>query len=457
MSRAALLPLVLVLGCGEPAPEVPLAIRLPESSAELRRLLSAVARYELRAERDGRTIAQRSFPRGAPSVWLDGVPRGPRTVFALDGLVGDDVIARGRTCVLDYQGPSPPAPLYFAPTNFFARTHGRPAVTRDSAVVFTLDGGEVLVAGGAQGAQVVTSSEVFSPGPGTFAPAGDRVLLTPRRRAAIAAVPGVGTLVTGGLDAAGRAVERSEAYSNITGTFVLSSESPRLARVGHTAVTLPDGRVLVAGGAPDETQPLLGTTALVRLQGDGRGVAEDGPPLAVPRRDHAAVVAVGVPVVVGGFGPGGTPLDTLEALAPGATAFTTIATMRAARAEATATVLDDGSILIAGGIDASGAPRSDAELYNPITRTTAVHPMAVERRRHTATPIGGGRVLVIGGIGKDGRPSASVELFVPDVGFVTERSLVAPRAHHVAVALCDGTVLVVGGGEDAEIYTLPAR
>jgi hypothetical protein len=134
-----------------------------------------------------------------------------------------------------------------------------------------------------------------------------------------------------------------------------------------------------------------------------------------------------------------------------------VASLSFPRAEATASLLLDGSILVVGGAgDAAGTPRADAELYNPVTRTTMIYPLAVARRGHTATVLPDGRVLVAGGLDKNGNPVASVELFASGVGFVSERPLGAPRAHHVAVPLCDGTVLVVGGAATAEIYTPPA-
>src|SRR5205823_55108 len=99
-----------------------------------------------------------------------------------------------------------------------------------------------------------------------------------------------------------------------------------------------------------------------------------GPQLSEERHDHAAVVAVGVPMVFGGYGMAGTPLKSVEALTStgGVAAFKTIAQLTFARAEATASLLADGSILVVGGCDETGAPRADAELYNPITRSTTV-------------------------------------------------------------------------------------
>jgi hypothetical protein len=133
--------------------------------------------------------------------------------------------------------------------------------------------------------------------------------------------------------------------------------------------------------------------------------------------------------------------------------------MQTPRAELTASVLPDGSILLVGGIGPAGAPLADAELFNPITRSTEKKPLAVARHAHSATVLADGRVLIAGG-SKDEAPSSEqevpspdVELFVPRYDFVNERPLGTARADHLAVPLCDETVLLMGGGDGAEVYT----
>ncbi len=83
------------------------------------------------------------------------------------------------------------------------------------------------------------------------------------------------------------------------------------------------------------------------------------------------VVAVGVPVVIGGDGLDGRALASLEAMVPasilGGPAFVSIASLRFPRATAlysmvvarrghTATLLADGRVLILGGLDCAGQP-----------------------------------------------------------------------------------------------------
>ncbi len=232
-------------------------------------------------------------------------------------------------------------------------------------------------------------------------------------------------------------------------------------------VTLPDGRALVTGGLTGGTTPATATTLATALyiavMDDGTYKVSPGPMLTEARSGHAATVAVGTPIVFGGYDAGGVPLDTIEAVDIGYGTSEVIARMRTPRAEATASVLHDGSILLVGGIGPDGTPLADAELFNPITRSTERYDLAVARHAHSATVLADGRVLIAGGSkdeapsSEDEVPSLEVELFVPGTGFVTERRLGTARADHLAVPLCDETVLLMGGGDGAELYTGASR
>jgi hypothetical protein len=122
------------------------------------------------------------------------------------------------------------------------------------------------------------------------------------------------------------------------------------------------------------------------------------------------------------------------------------ATMNTARVDHTATLLPDGTVLVAGGKGESVL--SSSELYNPATgfwRTTAS--MNIPRWLHTATLLPNGMVLVIGGCtdrGWDG--VATVELYDPARGtWSMTSSLVTARAGHSATLLPSGLVLIAGG------------
>lgn len=458
-----LLLLVLFAACS-PQPQVALEFRVaPDPKA----LLTGVATLELRAERDGRVIGQHSFSAGTTYLSLSDVPLGPRTVLALDGVTSaGDVIGHGATCPFEFSGGGMQESLYFAPNDFFGPTAGAPLTVRDDPLLITLADGTVLVVGGLDlaGGTALASAEIYSPASGQFTAAPQIMLNTPREEAQVAIVANVGALVVGGRDGSGAPIETAEVYLASQNSFAQPITSPLLGpRAAHRVVTLPDGRVMVIGGYADVpaagTPPMaLGTTALVSVQSDGSAAVAAGPTLMEPRQAHAAVLAIDTPVVIGGYGSDGNPLSSIEALFVDDHGdplnWKVIAQLSEPRAESTATILQDGSILVVGGAaDAQQTPRADAEVYNPITGETTLYPLFDARRGHTATLLPDGRVLIVGGIGSDGKPLSSVELFIPNVGFVSERPLGTPRQSLVAIPLCDGTVLVVGGAPGAELYT----
>src|SRR2546430_2605102 len=148
-----------------------------------------------------------------------------------------------------------------------------------------------------------------------------------------------------------------------------------------------------------------------------------------------------------------------SAQAPGT--WAPMADLNQPRAEHTATLLANGTVLVAGGRDAAGQPLASAEIYDPATRTFAPAPsaLAVARKDHTATLLPDGRVLVAGGSDFSGALE-SAELYDPTAGTVSPAApLNVPRTLASAALLLDGTVLVAGGqtttSEDldsAEIY-----
>lgn len=109
----------------------------------------------------------------------------------------------------------------------------------------------------------------------------------------------------------------------------------------------------------------------------------------------------------------------------------------------TATLLQDGRVLVAGG-DALGTA---AEIYDPATGAFVITgSMGIARfRGHAAARLADGRVLVSGG-GTPPNPAASAELYDPATGsFTPTGAMLHGRTLHTATTLPDGKVLIVGG------------
>ena len=148
--------------------------------------------------------------------------------------------------------------------------------------------------------------------------------------------------------------------------------------------------------------------------------------------------------------------------------FTFTGNLITARFVHTATLLDNGKILIAGGlgpsIPATYAPAdalSSAELYDPSTHTfTPTGEMTVAREGHTATLLPDGRVFIAGGYGTGPIPQlASAEIYDPSTGtFTATGGMTTARGWHAATLLNSGKVLIAGGGipgvdlASAELY-----
>jgi len=121
-----------------------------------------------------------------------------------------------------------------------------------------------------------------------------------------------------------------------------------------------------------------------------------------------------------------------------------------ARSQHTATLLPNGKVLVAGGLDSSSNSLASAELYDPASGTwMETGNLAFARSQHTATLLPNGKVLVAGGLDSSSNSLASAELYDPASGIWTSTgSLEFARSQHTATLLLDGKVLVAGGKVD---------
>ncbi len=196
----------------------------------------------------------------------------------------------------------------------------------------------------------------------------------------------------------------------------------------------------------DATAPVTGTWTLTGN-------------MSVPRFEHTATLLPDGSVLVAGGQNTDSYLASAEILAPGYTTWSAVGGLATARSGHTATLLSNGRVLVVGGRNVSGALAS-AEVYNPATGTwTATAPLAAARFGHTATLLPDGRVLIIGGQNASGFLNTAL-IYTPATGtWAATAPLATARAGHTATLLLDGTVLVIGGQnssgflKSAEIYT----
>ena len=285
------------------------------------------------------------------------------------------LLENGRVLIVGGYGPNgtlASAELYDPATGKFTKT-GSMFKARGEAIGALLPDGRVLVAGGqADGTNKdarLASAEIYDPAKETFSPTGS--MATARVDATATPLPTGKILVAGGYDAQGY-LPSAELYDPATGVFTATgSMSHNL--VGLTATLLKDGRVLVAGGE------------------------------SACRSSDAVQACVSV------------ESNSAELYDPGTGKFTKTGSMSWGRILPTATLLNDGRVLIAGGFTHGTGPYNSAELYDPSTGSFSdAGSMSDLRGYHTATLLTGGLVLIAGGTSAGGNECLSAaELFRP--------------------------------------------
>ncbi len=229
----------------------------------------------------------------------------------------------------------------------------------------------------------------------------------------------------------------------------------------HTATLLPNNTVLVAYGSNSssytEATGYVGLSS-IEVYDPGTGtfteiVGEDG---AGTFGHTATLLPNGSVLLAGGFvnsvwDYGGSASSNGANLYDSSTgAFSGAGNMTANRGDHTATLLANGKVLIAGGADQdpTGTGLATVELYDPSTGTfTLTGSMAVGRFLHTDSLLQNGKVLIVGGaLTSTSDPVATAEVYDPTTGtFTMTGAMVTAREQHTATLLADGRVLIVGG------------
>jgi Bacterial Ig-like domain (group 3)/Bacterial Ig-like domain (group 2) len=237
--------------------------------------------------------------------------------------------------------------------------------------------------------------------------------------------------------------------ASVTGTpsmFRLTGSLISL-RLFHTETLLQNGQVLITGGTGNYGANLLGTC---ELYNPTTGTFSATGKLNVPRESHIATLLANGMVLITGGDSGGSGNLTQTAISelynPATGTFAETGSLNTARDGHTATLLTDGSVLIAGGTGLSGYATT-AEIYNSTAGTfTNTGTLNNPRFGHSATLLNDGTVLIAGG-GTYAGNIAVAELYNATTRtFADTGSLNTPTSSgQIATLLNSGQVFIAGG------------
>lgn len=222
----------------------------------------------------------------------------------------------------------------------------------------------------------------------------------------------------------------------VTGNMMISN------RKDHAAVRMQSGRVLLVGGYASNGPSALDTAEVFdptsnTFAATSAGSFYRGSPSLLEYSPDAMLA-------IGGFN-GAISQWNSEVYHPSTGLWDTMMPLLRPRYGHSTVRLNDGRVLIAGGVERTAegsSPLNSAELYDGTGWTVAASMSAV-RPYGAAVLLPDGRVLITGGSvpGRD-----TTEIYDPAANsWSSGPTMLGPRTRHQAVLLPDGRVLIVGG------------
>ena len=397
---------------------------------------------------------------------------------------GDVLIAGGA----DASNRSLAGAEFFDPSagRFFAT--GSAGSSRAGASAAALSATQVLLGGGFSGraaikhfsltleGDVLSDAEIFDETTGAFSPVGTMAAARLGSTATALNNSNGEILIVGGQDNSGNVLDTAEVYDPAAHKFIAVNNTMSDRRMFHTATLLLNGKVLVAGGATNLSGDTTSSADIYDPASNSFTPATF--PMDHQRAAHTATLFTSGPMagkvlITGGVGGSSFYFkdSSAEIYDPASQEFILLSSfVNEPRSLHTATLLEDGSVLLAGGFSgsvavsggvlsgASGLISNSAETFDPNsgdftcvggfnTETTRCNQsMSVACAGHTATLLATGptphRVLIAGGIGAadpaaHGAVLRSAELFNPSAGgsFSVTGAMSNPRALHTATLL----------------------
>ena len=219
-------------------------------------------------------------------------------------------------------------------------------------------------------------------------------------------------------------------------------DSMNIARVRHAMVVLPNGNILVSGSEADSIQ------SSAEIYDISTGNWRYTNPMNIPRAYHNLVLLkTGKVLAIAGYKE--RSCELFDPVSKTWSMTDSIPTFR--YFGQTVTELIDGRILVAGGMYVDTTTwnmvfLNKADIYDPNTnKWTEANPMYLGRYAHTATLLNDGNVLVSGG-STENFETDECEIYDPILNqWKIISNMNEKRSDHAAILLNNGNVLITGG------------
>jgi hypothetical protein len=218
-------------------------------------------------------------------------------------------------------------------------------------------------------------------------------------------------LVVGGTTNGSASTATASLYDPATNTWAATAGAPTAGRFYHSATLLTNGKVLIAGGVNS------GTTSLssAELYNPVTNTFTATPVMPAVRQQHTDTrLATGKVLLVGGF-DASAALATTAIYDPTANTWSSGTSMTSTRKGHETALLSDGTVVAFGGTNGGGTTyRTTEETYNPTSNTWSVvgYGYNYTHAFHTATTLQNGRVLMAGGYTSGGTLLGYSEILV---------------------------------------------
>jgi N-acetylneuraminic acid mutarotase len=321
---------------------------------------------------------------------------------------------------------------------------------RDYPSAILLGDGRVLVVGGLVGGVASDTCEIYDPATNSWSATG--TMATERKVFSITTMQDGRIFAAGGRDIVNSHLDSAEIYDPALGTWSSAAPMPD-ALSAAPLFLLPSQEIAVVLG-----ESVAGRRDSIHIYHPGTDTWRTSATLPSPRGSgFAQLLGDGTILIAGGEIDGGGGQGVYDKLSYSydyvSNTFTPQGDMRERRASPASTVLSDGSVVALGSLVPFGESQSSLEFYNPASGTWSGTVGADFAREDFAyEELDDGRILLAGGMASDNNNGGglartdTVEVYDPDTdSWSTMPDMSSAREGLLSAKLADGRVLLMGG------------